>query len=413
MQLDATTILSEPPESSTDAARRRCVVGPKEKRRARRRQPTDPLDAPLAERKRRDRGIDGDAKTITGPVVDPSGLLVEALALAERHHEPGAEMLDQTPTPDGPRDQTLDADRLLVRLATRGLGRRRSEQHELPLRRRRHRRASGLDELQPPPVFAPDRLVAHSPAARLRRPGLRWRDSGGEVSMQIRDPLGRQLAATTRAARDHRADPAVLLLASQDPKVLVGHAERARELTEVHPRRLRQRHREDVSRAAVTILDVERADQAAGHDDPALAVALDHAAVGREPAELVSCDRQTQGQRESIHRNPEPRHPLRNSQQTRIDERRLNRSESDRLPRFGRRSGALSQALIAFAIGDLEVLIEEDPIGGRQTLHRLFPGGRLDLDPQTDGVYLARSELLPLAAITENNIGDPAKGRRY
>ena len=71
-----------------------------------------------------------------------------------------------------------------------------------------------------------------------------------------------------------------------------------------------------------------------------------------------------------------------------------------------------SLAELTSSVGDLDALLEEDPIAGRQALHRLFRSGRIELHPQEDRVYLARSELLPLAAIAGNNIGDPA-GRRY
>jgi site-specific DNA recombinase len=65
------------------------------------------------------------------------------------------------------------------------------------------------------------------------------------------------------------------------------------------------------------------------------------------------------------------------------------------------------------AVGDLDALLAEDPIGGRTALHRLFQGGRIDLDPQPDGVYLARSKLLPLAAIAGKQLGETTGPRRY
>ena len=71
-----------------------------------------------------------------------------------------------------------------------------------------------------------------------------------------------------------------------------------------------------------------------------------------------------------------------------------------------------SLAALTDSVVNLSALLDEDPIAGRHALHRLFRGGRIDLHPQVDGVYLARSELLPLAALAENSIGDPA-GRRY
>lgn len=42
----------------------------------------------------------------------------------------------------------------------------------------------------------------------------------------------------------------------------------------------------------------------------------------------------------------------------------------------------------------------------------MFRNRRIDLHPQADGVCVAKSELLPLLAIAESNIGDP-KSRRY
>jgi hypothetical protein len=51
---------------------------------------------------------------------------------------------------------------------------------------------------------------------------------------------------------------------------------------------------------------------------------------------------------------------------------------------------------IAEATFDLEQQLGEDPIVGREWLRRIIKGERLVLQPQPDGVYLARGELLPL-----------------
>jgi hypothetical protein len=44
---------------------------------------------------------------------------------------------------------------------------------------------------------------------------------------------------------------------------------------------------------------------------------------------------------------------------------------------------------------DIEGRIAQDPIAGREHLRRLLKDGRIVLEPQADGVYLARTEALP------------------
>lgn len=50
---------------------------------------------------------------------------------------------------------------------------------------------------------------------------------------------------------------------------------------------------------------------------------------------------------------------------------------------------------------DLEVILTKDVDQGRAALRRLFRNGRIRLDPQPQGIYLARSELLPLGFMLE------------
>lgn len=45
---------------------------------------------------------------------------------------------------------------------------------------------------------------------------------------------------------------------------------------------------------------------------------------------------------------------------------------------------------------DLEARTAADPLRGREELKRFFKGGGLRLDPQPDGVFVARGEFLPL-----------------
>jgi DNA invertase Pin-like site-specific DNA recombinase len=49
---------------------------------------------------------------------------------------------------------------------------------------------------------------------------------------------------------------------------------------------------------------------------------------------------------------------------------------------------------------DLERRLNADPARGREELRRLFRDGRIDLIPQPDGFYIARSEILPLVLLT-------------
>lgn len=45
---------------------------------------------------------------------------------------------------------------------------------------------------------------------------------------------------------------------------------------------------------------------------------------------------------------------------------------------------------------DLERLVSASPTQAREALRRLFTGGAIRLEPQPDGVHIARSEILPL-----------------
>lgn len=57
-------------------------------------------------------------------------------------------------------------------------------------------------------------------------------------------------------------------------------------------------------------------------------------------------------------------------------------------------------------IFDLERRLMADVSRGREELRRLFRDGKIKLDPQAGGYYVARSEILPLVLMT----GPPAEG---
>lgn len=54
---------------------------------------------------------------------------------------------------------------------------------------------------------------------------------------------------------------------------------------------------------------------------------------------------------------------------------------------------------------DLERRLAANPTRGREELRRLFRDGRIDLIPQPDGFYVARSEVLPLVLLTQTPSG--------
>lgn len=59
---------------------------------------------------------------------------------------------------------------------------------------------------------------------------------------------------------------------------------------------------------------------------------------------------------------------------------------------------------------DLEARLMQDPLRGREELRRLFRDGVIRLDPQADGVYIARGEVLPLVAYLAPNVQRPGSG---
>jgi hypothetical protein len=52
-------------------------------------------------------------------------------------------------------------------------------------------------------------------------------------------------------------------------------------------------------------------------------------------------------------------------------------------------------------------LILRDPLRGREILRRLLKDGRIVLEPQPDGVYLARTRVFPLLLLVEKPNGGP------
>src|SRR5262249_309600 len=61
---------------------------------------------------------------------------------------------------------------------------------------------------------------------------------------------------------------------------------------------------------------------------------------------------------------------------------------------------------------ELEKLFAQDPTAGREPLARYFKDGKIRLQPQPDGVYLAKSELLPLVALLEGDAVTSASSKR-
>ena len=50
---------------------------------------------------------------------------------------------------------------------------------------------------------------------------------------------------------------------------------------------------------------------------------------------------------------------------------------------------------------DIEVLMDEDPIAAREELRRYFDGGKIRLEVNADGQYVARWALLPLVLLAD------------
>lgn len=76
-----------------------------------------------------------------------------------------------------------------------------------------------------------------------------------------------------------------------------------------------------------------------------------------------------------------------------------------------------SPAEIEERIFDLHRLCEKSPIEAREVLRHVF-NGRIEMKPQLDGTYLAKTEILPLVIIgpektTKPRAGEPARGNVY
>jgi site-specific DNA recombinase len=56
---------------------------------------------------------------------------------------------------------------------------------------------------------------------------------------------------------------------------------------------------------------------------------------------------------------------------------------------------------------DLEAMVKADPLKGRAALRRYFEDGRIELEPQEQGFYIARSKLLPLMLLTQSKTPQP------
>lgn len=62
---------------------------------------------------------------------------------------------------------------------------------------------------------------------------------------------------------------------------------------------------------------------------------------------------------------------------------------------------------------DLEARLGQDIVSGREELRRLFENGRIDLVPEADGYYLARSRLAPLTLLMTPPSEAGSQGGRY
>lgn len=60
---------------------------------------------------------------------------------------------------------------------------------------------------------------------------------------------------------------------------------------------------------------------------------------------------------------------------------------------------------------DIEARVRQNPTRGREALRRLLKDGHITLTPGPDGVYVAKSEILPLILLLENKNADPGLTR--
>jgi len=51
---------------------------------------------------------------------------------------------------------------------------------------------------------------------------------------------------------------------------------------------------------------------------------------------------------------------------------------------------------------EIESRVHDDPVAGRESLRRLFRGGKIRMEPQPTGKYLARAELMPLQIMLDS-----------
>src|SRR5439155_8821410 len=58
---------------------------------------------------------------------------------------------------------------------------------------------------------------------------------------------------------------------------------------------------------------------------------------------------------------------------------------------------------------DVSARVAQDPLAGREVLKRLLKDGRIVLEPQPDGVYLARTAVLPLVLLAERDLRNPGE----
>jgi hypothetical protein len=62
---------------------------------------------------------------------------------------------------------------------------------------------------------------------------------------------------------------------------------------------------------------------------------------------------------------------------------------------------------LAAIVHDLDAPLSQDPLRARELLRRVLEASRIVLEVQPDGVYLARTAVLPLRLLAEKQDGRP------
>src|SRR5690606_38839658 len=134
-------------------------------------------------------------------------------------------------------------------------------------RDRRWRRRAALVLLSPANVLALHGRHAQAVPLWLAPERLCRPQPFGEPAAEPSSLPSRHSLLAACATEQDGAEAAGLRLPAQDPQILLAHAERGRQPTQVHPRLLRQRHQKNVARAAIAAVPLELA--LGGHPKPA------------------------------------------------------------------------------------------------------------------------------------------------